>query len=210
MASEQHELDTLDVIIVDVARQMTAGEPGAAFTSNVLARLDARASGPSWIGRYAWLVAAAVIVVAVFVFTRGSRPGGVGGSRPGPFGPGTETGPRRPALPIADQAGGSRPGPFGPGIEAGPNRLRQGYGGPPKRSAKAEGPALRVAALQVGNQIPSIIDALATPRLTIERLDAAALAPMDSLDMDPLTIAPLTVTPLEIVDSGDDIQRRFE
>ena len=190
MESERHELDTL---IDDVAREMTAGEPGASFTSDVLARIDERR--PAW--RAAWLLspiaAAAVVLIAVFVW-RGARP--------------SDRGPESPAR----QA---------PGVAARPpeGRDQQPDRGPetPRLQAIAQagpkGPALRIANLQIANPIPSGIDPLSVPAIAVDAIAETPLPAPDSIQTDPLTIAPLNVTPLEPIDrveGGDETQRRFE
>ena len=75
MAMKDDELNTL---IDDVARQMTAGEPGAAFTSSVLARLESEARrtrswSPASAG-LAGLAAAAVLFIATTIVFRSHRP----------------------------------------------------------------------------------------------------------------------------------------
>jgi hypothetical protein len=197
MALEQNELDTL---IDDVARQMTAGEPAASFTSSVLARLESverplrswralRSGRPArlWRPALAGLAAAAVVLLAVFIWRGSSRDTSV--RRPGPFGPGIEAGAKEPTLQIAAQAS-----PEGPALQT-------------ARQAGPKGPALQIANRQIANPIPSDIDALTVPSIAFEQLAHVPLAPLDSLEADPLTIAPLTVPPL---DSGDETQRRFE
>jgi 23S rRNA (guanine745-N1)-methyltransferase len=50
-------------------------------------------------------------------------------------------------------------------VAAGPNRLRQGYGGPPKRSAKAEGPGLRTpVVVDIGSGSGDVLGELARVR----------------------------------------------
>ena len=68
----------VDAAMDEVVSELTAGEPGAAFTARVLARIDADAAGnrtrPTW--RTAWVMSplalAAAIVVAAAVFRGGS------------------------------------------------------------------------------------------------------------------------------------------
>jgi hypothetical protein len=175
--------DALDTLIEDTARQMTAGDPGAAFTSNVVARIDEQGATKAWptkVGHYAWLAAAAVVLLAVFVW-RGDRP--------------TDRGPERPALHAPGLVARPFQGRDQPSADRGPER------------PVLHAPGLVARPFQGRDQIPSGIDALVVPSIALEQLAPVPLSPMDSLDVDPLTIAPLTVAP---IDGADDIQRRFE
>lgn len=176
MALKHDELDTL---IDDVARRMIAGEPGAEFTSSVLARLDERRS----IWRSPWLLspiaAAAVVLIAVFVW------------RGGP--------PREVRLkPDATSHVAE-----GPALQA----ERTSTTAPQPSAVRLTPDTTGRWVVQGRDPIPSDIDALTVASIAVEQLEPVPLSPMDSIDANPLTITAITLPPL---DSGDDIQRRFE
>jgi hypothetical protein len=191
MASERHELDTL---IDDVAREMTAGEPGASFASDVVARIDGRRR--AW--RSSWflssIAAAAVVLIALFVW-RSPRP-----ADRGPEGSAQQA-PDFVARPLEGRDQQPDRGPERPALHA----IAQ---------AGPKGPALQTANLPIANPIPSDIDALSVPAIAVDAIAEAPLPSPDAIQTDPLTIAPLNVTPLELIDSveggGDETQRRFE
>ncbi|MBZ5557018.1 MAG: hypothetical protein LAO77_07035 [Acidobacteriia bacterium] len=186
MAFKDDELDTL---IDDVARRMTAGDPGAAFTSSVLARLDERRPVwrpvRSWRPALAGLAAAAVLVVAAAVYRSNSPAAGPAGPtmRPEPGATASNVQLTPDATP-ADRE---------------PDATRQIAPAPKVR--------LRPDATKFVAPIPSGIDALTVPSIAVDSIAETPLPQLDSLQSDPLTIAPIIVTPLE---SGDDTQRRFE
>ena len=190
--------DALDTLIEDTARQMTAGDPGAAFTSNVLARLASGARpvqswrpARSWRPALAGLSAAALFVVAAVVY-RSHIP--------------TEPGAQTVRLtPDTTRPSDVRLKPDA--TSSSDVRLKPDATSSSDVRLKPDATRRVARALQASDPIPSGIDALTVPSIAIAHIASTPLSPVDSLDLDPLTIAPINVTPL---DSGDDIQRRFE
>lgn len=195
----------LERAIDETARQMTAGEPGAAFTSKVLARLD---EGPAhrtslW-RRTPWVLApvaaAAIIAIAAFVtLSRTGRP-----SRPGPFGPGaanTEAGPKGPAL----QAQGREV--TGPEKPATQTANQAGPQGTPLQIANQAAPQ-RAAPGRPAPPPASGIDPLVPSSIAVALLAGDPIVPMDAIQPEPLH-APVSLT-LAPLDSDDVSQRRFK
>jgi hypothetical protein len=183
--------DAVDRVIVEVAREMTAGAPGADLRARVMARIDetrtprARARhGARGFQPGAWRAALAAAAMALF--------GSVVYHQ-------IAAGPRGPALrtyPATSEADVRRPGPPGPGAT--------GSAGPAATATSTTivtaGPK-RPALLSRVAIAPSPIDALAPPPLALAPLavdtDLSA-APLDVAPID--TIAPIALAP---IDEGD-------
>jgi hypothetical protein len=170
--------ERVDAAMDEVVRELTAGEPGAAFTARVLARIDAEASGtrtrPKW--RAAWVMSplalAAAIVVGAAVFRGGS-------TKPVPH--------PQPTAGIEDNGRTAA-------VEAAPavtDSARVAFQLPTRRLDTA-------SRLDSPNGLE--IDALALAPLDVVSIKLSELEPLTSIDLEQLhTIEPIAVTPL-----GDD------
>ena len=167
-----------DAAIDEVVRELTAGEPGGAFTARVLARIDAdeavTRTRATW--RPAWVMSplalAAAIVVAVAVFHVGS------------------TKPIRQPQPTPGAGNNGRTA----GVEAVPTvtDARRIAFRPPARRLDTTSRLDSPHALE--------IDALALAPLDVVSIRLNEIEPLTSIDLDQLhTIEPIAVTPL-----GDD------
>lgn len=169
--------ERVDAAIDEVVRELTAGEPGSAFTARVLARIDAdeavKRTRATW--RPAWVLSplalAAAIVVAAAVFHVGS------------------TKPIRQPQPTPGVANNGRTA----GVEAVPtvtDARRIAFR--PPRSLDTTSRLDSPQALE--------IDALALAPLDVVSIRPSVLEPLTSIDPEQLhTIEPIAVTPL-----GDD------
>lgn len=202
MAMRDDELNTL---IDDVARHMTAGDPGAAFTSRVLARLEsderpARSWRPvrSWRPAFAGLSAAVALLVMAVVMYRGNSPN----ARAVPtvrLTPGTTSPDRGPERP-AQQAGATA---------AAADVPLERLASPPTvvaQTAPATRSVTRRASLPSG--LAHDIAPIETSSIVVAPLDSVPLDPVDSIRAAPLG-APMSIT-LAPLEGGDDIPRRFE
>lgn len=159
----------LDRSIDEVAREMTAGEPGSDFRARVVARLDERP-------RVAWklwipAVVAAVVLIAAAVASRQS--------------PGTSLSPVASSVRL-------QPGPQAPTVRRTPDTTdgkSPAASGLPRAATHS-----RVVRVPV---TPSPFDD-DTPSIDLPRIAVDALPPDRSLDLKPLdTIAPIAITPID-------------
>jgi hypothetical protein len=172
----------VDAAIDEVVCELTGGEPGGAFTTRVLARIDGDEAGKrrrtKW--RAAWVMSplalAAAIVVALAVFHGGSPT------------------PVREPQPIAGVGNNGRTG----AVEAVPTVIdspRMAFRPPTRRldtTSRLDSPH----ALE--------IDALALAPLDVVSIRLNELEPLTSIDLEQLhTIEPIAVTPLGDEHEGD-------
>jgi hypothetical protein len=188
----EHDLDRA---IDEVARALTAGEPGAAFRARVLARVAGgdrfrRSWRAAWIAAPMAAAAAAIAIVAVLVSHSASD------RRPRPFGANASDRRLRPSGPGASDRG---PDPFGPGTQR----------AAVDREAGPKAPALQTSREpQVPNpdrisnpesRIPSAVAALAPPALSVDSIALAPIGSGDPLEVPQLAAPPpLNIPPLDI------------
>jgi hypothetical protein len=170
--------ERVDAAIDEVVRELTAGQPGGAFTAHVLARIDADEAGKRTRAKWqaAWVMSplalAAAIVVAVAVFHGGS------------------TKPVRQPQPTAGVGDNGRTA----AVEAVPTVTD-----PPRIAFRPSTRRLDTTS-RLDSPRALEIDALALAPLDVASIRLSEIEPLTSIDLEQLqTIAPIAVTPL-----GDD------
>lgn len=160
--------DSLDRLIDETARAMTAGAPDPSLRARVTARLDERR--PWWVSPWAWspALAAALIAMALFV----NRPSRGGRAEPAAQRSALQALPSTATAVFASVRG------LEPTIE-----IRT--------------PSQPVAAARAARSGESEVAALAPAPLAVSSLVVPAIEGADSIQIDPLdTIAPITLAPI--------------
>ena len=181
--------------IDEAAGELTAGEPGHRFTTEVMARIES-GDVPSRTWRAAWAIvplAAAVTVMIAMFAARGPQPR----DRDPKAGAGQQTPPAVARDSAPDDRVPTTAAPRATGTP--PPSPRRGFGATssPQRGFSVTGRPDAAEAPRLATDIPR----LEMPRLTMDTLTQPPIPP-DPIDV----ISPITVTPLEI----DEVQRRQE